>query len=308
MSYDEAMFSRAAIDVLVIEDDADYLDWVQRVLNEDPAIEFRVRVTTTLREGLELLEQQPSAATLVDLGLPDSNGLKTVKRIVDTSIDTALLVLTAVEDQHVAQEALTMGVQEYLVKGDVSPGLLTRAIRYAVDRQRLLNQLRQAREAESRERELRQIERLSSQAPNLSATAAMYGNQALVEREPERVGGLVEEYGRLLDEALDARVYAEAGRAREDLRSMAAVLGYLGASPRDVVHIHTTALRQRLGEHGYERGQAYLEEGRVTVLELMGYLSSWYRTRAMGAASGRLGATRVPADATASTEQRQEGA
>lgn len=281
MNEDER-FSRLSIDVLLVEDDLAFAELVQRMLVDDREIDFRMRRVSSLSDAVTAMKEQLPHATLLDLGLPDSQGLGTVRRFVEDAGDSALLVLTAVEDQHLAQGSLALGAQEYLVKDSVSPELLSRAIRYAVDRQGLINQLRTAREAESRERELRQVERLAA-APVLSATAAMYGNQTLAERAPGRVADMQAEYGRLLDEALEARVFDTQRPTRDDLRSMAAVLGYLGATPRDVVSIHSASLRVRMAEVGYERSQAYLEEGRIMVLELMGYLVSWYRNRAMGA-------------------------
>ncbi len=279
---DDERFSRLSIDVLLVEDDTAFAELVERFLVDDREVEFKFTRAQTLADALVALDATPPQATLLDLGLPDSKGLATVRRFVEAAGDTALLILTAVEDQHLAQGSLSLGAQEYLVKDAVSPELLSRAIRYAVDRQGLINQLRTAREAESRERELRQVERLTN-APLLSATAAMYGNQSLAERAPERVAAMQAEYGRLLDEALEARVFDTQRPNRDDLRSMGGVLGYLGATPRDVVSIHAASLRTRMADAGYERSQAYLEEGRIMVLELMGYLVSWYRNRAMGA-------------------------
>lgn len=281
----DAAFTRTSLDVLVVEDDPTYLEFLEQVLGGDRRTRFRVTVATSLEAALEQAAARDHDAVLVDLGLPDSKGLGTVRQFLEADLDAALLVVSASDDDQLAREAIGLGAQEYLAKGEVTPELVVRALRYAVDRQRLVNEVRDARRGEARERELRRVERLAGDHP-LRATAAMYGNEALADRDPARSDDLRREYARLLDEALEVRVF-DAPPPTEDLRSMAAVLGFLGATPRDVVSLHTAALRGRLAASGTERAQAYLEEARVSVLELMGHLTSWYRNRAMGQSSPR---------------------
>ncbi len=159
-------FTRLSIDVLMVEDEAAFVELVSRMLADNRETEFIVHAVSTLAEAIEYCNEHRPAATLLDLGLPDSKGLGTVRHFVEQSAATALMILTALEDQHLAQEALALGAQEYLVKDAMTADLLARAIRYAVDRQGLINQLRSAREAESRERELRRVERLAAVRSN----------------------------------------------------------------------------------------------------------------------------------------------
>lgn len=67
-----------------------------------------------------------------------------------------------------------------------------------------------------------------------------------------------------------------------NLRSIAEQMGFLKAGPRDVVEIHSTALQRKTRDVPSAKARAYLEEGRMIVLELMGYLSSFYRNYSLG--------------------------
>jgi hypothetical protein len=117
---------------------------------------------------------------------------------------------------------------------------------------------------------------------------------------PLRVGApaafetLTRRYGELLDLALEQRGYKVDHRLPETLRALADELGRVRAGPRDVIELHTAALRTRTARGPSRKAQAYTEEAHVMVLELMGYLAGHYRRHALlGAAS--LPARRSPA-------------
>jgi len=69
------------------------------------------------------------------------------------------------------------------------------------------------------------------------------------------------------------------------LKDIAEELGFLKAGPRDVVEIHSSALRKKTSQAIHAKAQAYIEEARVMVIQLMGHLVSHYRTYSMGAAA-----------------------
>jgi hypothetical protein len=93
---------------------------------------------------------------------------------------------------------------------------------------------------------------------------------------------LVAQYGHILDQRLEQRAYKIETNTSDTLREIANQLGFLRAGPRDVVDVHTHAIRQRVRGASVMRMQAYVEEGRLLVLELMGYLVSYYRAYALG--------------------------
>jgi signal transduction histidine kinase/CheY-like chemotaxis protein len=89
-----------------------------------------------LRHAVDCLKERVFDAVLLDLSLPDSSGLSTVDRIIPINPQSPLIVLTGIEDETLALEAIRKGAQDYLVKGNCSPPMLVRAIRYAIDRKR----------------------------------------------------------------------------------------------------------------------------------------------------------------------------
>jgi signal transduction histidine kinase len=91
---------------------------------------------------------------LLDLSLPDSFGLNTVKKLQTSAPNIPIIVLTGVDNHALALQAMATGAQDYLVKGQISTQLLERAIRYAIERKKAEAHIRQALE---RERELNQL-------------------------------------------------------------------------------------------------------------------------------------------------------
>ncbi len=110
------------------------------------------------------------------------------------------------------------------------------------------------------------------------STAQTFGLTSLHVAHPERFDELVQRYGELLDLVLEQRAYKVDHRISQSLRSMAEQLGLLRAGPRDLIEIHTTILKTKSAAAPPQEVQAYAEEGRITLLELMGYLVSYYGT------------------------------
>jgi PleD family two-component response regulator len=97
---------------------------------------------TRLSEALELLKTKDFDAILTDLTLPDSFALHTYKSIAAQSPETPVVILTGAEDDELAARAIAEGAQDYLQKADLAPETLWRALRFARERQRMLNALR----------------------------------------------------------------------------------------------------------------------------------------------------------------------
>ena len=135
---------------------------------------------------------------------------------------------------------------------------------------------------EARYREFRLLERLSNQTqPTTIATTP--DQLPLHERSSEAFEKLVQHYNNILDLALEQRSYKIEHNISEELRNISEQLGLLQAQPRDVTELHSIALKNKIRQVNTIRAQAYVEEGRLTVLELMGYLVSFYRGSYIGA-------------------------
>lgn len=135
--------SGAPIRVLVIEDDEDYLEIIRLCLDEPDqmGLKFSIERADRLEPGLHLLETQAFDAVLLDLMLPDSQGIGTLLQILSVNHDVPILVMTNVGDEEKAFEAMRLGAQDYMVKNTSDSRLLKRAIWYAIERRKATAQI-----------------------------------------------------------------------------------------------------------------------------------------------------------------------
>jgi signal transduction histidine kinase len=127
------------IQILVIEDDLEYVEIVKMCLEEPDSmgLKFELERADRLEVGLKLLEAARFDAVLLDLTLPDSRGIETVERLIGRGLDVPILVMTNLGDEMTAFEAMRLGAQDYMVKATSDSRYLKRAIWYAIERHRL---------------------------------------------------------------------------------------------------------------------------------------------------------------------------
>ena len=130
------------IPVLLVEDSPSDARLLEEFLEEVSATEFELTHVQRLAEAQDRLQEKRFEVVLLDLGLPDSQGLNGLEKINTLAPGTAIIVLTGLKDEEVALKALHEGAQDYLMKGQVDGLLLTRAIRYAIERKRVAEELR----------------------------------------------------------------------------------------------------------------------------------------------------------------------
>jgi len=128
--------------VLLVEADPDGLMGLGDAMIQLGAAEVEVESAPDLNKALERLSQGGVDLLLLDLDLPDGEDLGTFERAHAFAPDVPIVVLTGIEDGDMAISMVKSGAQDYLVKGEVSPDLLLRSIRYAVERHRLTSALR----------------------------------------------------------------------------------------------------------------------------------------------------------------------
>lgn len=127
--------------ILLIEDNPADADLIEDMLSDAEGACFDIVHTDKLASGLERLEQSEIDIVLLDLSLPDSQGLETFTSVYSKAHKTPIIVLSGLSDETVALKAVSEGAQDYLVKGKVDRDLLVRAIRYALERNRMLVEL-----------------------------------------------------------------------------------------------------------------------------------------------------------------------
>jgi serine phosphatase RsbU (regulator of sigma subunit) len=142
--------------ILLVEDDDGDALLVEELLNE-AGTGVAVQRARMLADARKLI---PGAAcVLLDLGLPDSQGLDGLRWLLRQEPDVTIVVLTGVADEYLGEEAVRAGAQDYLVKGDVTGQMLHRVIRYAMERRRWSEDQRQLQAAQARAQENARLER-----------------------------------------------------------------------------------------------------------------------------------------------------
>ena len=130
--------------VLLIEDNPGDADLVRLRLVEGKS-EVQVNCVPRLADALAVLDVDTPTLVLLDLNLPDSHGAETFRRIMQKAPNVPVVILSGQDDETLANKAVHMGVQDYLVKGDITSKQLERALRYAMERQGLMRALEATR-------------------------------------------------------------------------------------------------------------------------------------------------------------------
>lgn len=173
------------IKALFIEDDPDDILLLEELFAQASANGrmFELECADRLEAGLKRLAAGGIDILVLDLSLPDCRGIETVSRACAQSADIPVVVLTSSKDEKTAIEALSLGAEDYLVKGEVSGPLLIRTLRYAIERHR------NKKELDHVNRELRasqeQLEKLIFLDP-LTELLNRRGLQDVMERELQR--------------------------------------------------------------------------------------------------------------------------
>lgn len=142
--------------VLLVEDDEADAILVRELLAEAEAA-IDLIVATSLTEARQKITGVD--CVLLDLGLPDAQGLDGLRRVLAMPSRAAVCVLTGRQDEHLGIGAVAEGAQDYLLKGQVDGVSLARALRYAVERKRADENTRRLREVELRQAESARLER-----------------------------------------------------------------------------------------------------------------------------------------------------
>jgi glutamate dehydrogenase (NAD(P)+) len=128
--------SENGVTILLIEDNPIQTRLIQKLLEEATGPTFEVKTADRLQSGFERLAEGGVDLVLLDLMLPDSEGLETFVRFHAKAPEVPVIVQTGLDDLTLAAKAVESGAQDYLVKGQISGAVLIRSIRYALQRVR----------------------------------------------------------------------------------------------------------------------------------------------------------------------------
>ena len=137
------------IQVLYLEDDSDDAALTQTWLARSRARRFQVTIASRLAQGLAYLTTQSADIVLLDLHLPDSQGLETFRRLRQQFPAIPIVICSTLDDTELSLTAVQEGAQDFLIKGDFDGKLLTRTICHAIERHDLLQKVAAASQAKS---------------------------------------------------------------------------------------------------------------------------------------------------------------
>jgi signal transduction histidine kinase len=123
--------------LLIIEDNPGDVRLLREMLMENGACQAELFIAQTMRDAVGCLGKHLVDIILLDLGLPDAEGLAAIRRTLVAAPGIPLVVLTGMDDEVLAAQSLQEGAQDYLIKGQIEPRALLRALRYATERKRL---------------------------------------------------------------------------------------------------------------------------------------------------------------------------
>ncbi len=191
-----------SVNVLLIEDNEEHVQLLRQLLATSELTTFQLYVAGDVASSLELLKDAAIELILLDLTLPDSDGLETFIRVIEAAPDLPLIVLSGINDVALAVETVQLGAQDYLVKGHVDNHLLVRSMQYAIERKRVQLQLKRI-------------------------------NDTLEIRVRERTAALIQANTKLQMEIAERTRAEEA--TLESNRQLSAALGQLQATQREII-------------------------------------------------------------------------
>lgn len=257
--------------LLHVEDNPADVRLVAALLEEDCDVSFEIRHSDSLSGAKNLLltagASQPDVM-LLDLGLPDSQGLETLNGILPMATDVPIVVLTGLDDEQLGRNAVARGAEDYLQKQQVSsPGLLQRTLDYAISRhhRRMTGSIGSHDPIASD-----QVDRCWFDDP-----AGEDETVAFRDRFPDVFEQLIRRYTKLLEAPGQDAVESLLG---EHADAILAAMIKENAQPSDLVDLHSTALRLVLDSGNGDAESR--EQARFVSLTMMARLAGAYRRNA----------------------------
>ena len=133
--------AEGSFSILLVEDNPGDVVIIRELLSSS-GIVFSLKQVSTLKETLVLCSENDYDVILLDLGLPDSVGMETLKKIQLFNFKSPVVVMTGLDDEDSALEALREGAQDYLVKNRLTADSVLRGIKYSIERKKIQDLLK----------------------------------------------------------------------------------------------------------------------------------------------------------------------
>jgi len=137
----EGKFTQPGLKILLIEDDREFADILMIRLRKETTPSLQITCFPTLKQALEALAETPWDLILLDLMLPDSSGIQTFATVRAQARHTPIVIMSGLDSDSLAIDAVRKGAEDYLVKGEINSRLLLRVLHHAIDRHRIKEKL-----------------------------------------------------------------------------------------------------------------------------------------------------------------------
>ncbi len=254
--------------VLLVEDDDFDQKRVAELLRQTEHPSVVLELVSKLGPALERISAGKLDAVLLDVNLPDSAGLATVRAALSRAVGVPVVVLTGDDDTDLALDAMRVGAQDYVPKASLESGLLQRVLVHAVERQRLLNDL---------------SKRYAAWTTVVRSLRTLESGEALQKTNPATFREVVAVYSGMLERTAEGMPSGEAHRAT--VSELARRMTAARAGVSDLLDVHLAALGRRI-ELESQAGRTR-EQEQLLILELMGNMVSSYRVIAIKASADR---------------------
>ena len=138
--------SNQALTILIVEDNPGDLFLLEELLKSSSIPIGRLIKVLNATDAIKTLQNENVNLVLLDLSLPDSNGLQSYESINEYAASIPIIVLTGLIDMEVALETMASGAQDYLIKGEFDEKLLDKSIQYSIERKKSQENLRESNE------------------------------------------------------------------------------------------------------------------------------------------------------------------
>lgn len=132
--------------ILIVEDNPGDQLLLSENLKSTKLMFSIIKIVDTLTEAISLLKQQSFSLIFLDLFLPDSSGLESFTELIKTNSKTPIIIFSGLSDSEMAVKAISLGAQDFLIKGDYDNKLLEKTMRYAIERKRNLDIIEESNE------------------------------------------------------------------------------------------------------------------------------------------------------------------